>query len=186
MKRTQIIAITFCLLFFSVACHRGNTISIINDDDNLYINYNGEIKFNDDETVISSISHNGYLKYRRNEKRLNAENGVDGRIKYEMYVNGRKLNADDVEGKQFLADVVKDMIDIGFDAKGRLDRLYRKGGTEAVLNNFDNLKMDFVKNMYLEYLLSIDGLSEDQVKSIARKIALGSGSDYDKGRLLEK
>jgi len=186
MKKIQNIIAAVCLLFLFAACHRGNSIMISSGDDNLSINYSGEIKFNDDETAIKSISHNGYLRYIRNDRKLLAENDSQGEIKYELYDNGKKINLNDQEGKLFLADAIKDMIGVGFDAKGRLDRLYKKGGSQAVLNEVENLKMDYVKSMYLEYLFSVDSIRQNEMTEIAKKIGSKLGSDYDKGRLLTK
>jgi hypothetical protein len=186
MKHFSFLIPAIGLLFFASSCHRGNSIIISNNDDNLYINYQGEIQFNDDETAIKSIAQNGFLKYTRNDRKLTAENGEHGEIKYELTYNGKQLSPNDPDGKQFLADVIKDMIQIGFDAKGRMERLYKKGGTEAVLNEVQNLKADYVKSLYLDYLLSGDSLSQNEVKDIARKIGTQMGSDYDKGRLLVK
>ena len=186
MKLVQTITAAFCVLLYTTACHRGNNITIMNGDDNLTINYSGEIKFNDAETKIEAISRNGYLKYKRNNKKLLAENDGQGAIKYEMYDNGKRLNSSDAEGNSFLEDVVKDMIDIGFDAKGRIERLYRKGGSAAVLDAVGHLKMDNLKSMYFEYLLMADSLPQPSIHSIAKKIGSEIGSDYDKGRLLQK
>ncbi|HVM88688.1 MAG TPA: hypothetical protein VMT76_10915 [Puia sp.] len=186
MKQFQFLSagVFVIILFFS--CHRGNSISIINDNDKLYINYNGEVRFNNEENAILAISRNGFIRYIHNEKKLRAENGANGEIKYEMEDDGRKISPESAEGKRFLEDVVKDMIDMGFDAKGRMERLYNKGGASALLNEVQHLKMDYIKNMYLEYLLSVDSISQDQIKSVARKISTEISSDYDKGRLLQK
>ncbi len=159
---------------------------ISNGDDNLNITYSGDIKFNDDETSIRSISQNGYLKYKKNDKTLIAENNSHGEIKYEMEDNGRKINPNDDEGKSFLTNAVKNMIEVGFDAKGRMDRIYKKGGSRAILEEIDNLKSDYVKSMYIEYLFSVDSISQEEMKSTAKKIGTKISSDYDKGRLLSK
>ncbi|MBS1915257.1 MAG: hypothetical protein JST87_03210 [Bacteroidetes bacterium] len=186
MKHFSFLIPAIGLLFFATSCHRGNSIIISNNDDNLYINYQGEIQFTDDETAIKSITPNGFLKYTRNNKKLVAENSEHGEIKYDLDYNGKKLNPNDADGKQFMADVIKDMIQIGFDARGRMERLYKKGGTEAVLNEVQNMKADYVKGLYLEYLLATDSLSQYEIKEIAKKIGSQIGSDYDKGRLLVK
>jgi hypothetical protein len=186
MKNIQNIIAAISLLWIAASCHRGNSISIFSDNDNLRINYSGEIKFNDDETAIKSISPDGYLKYIRNGKKLFAENNPQGEVRYEMDDDGKMIDPGSHDGKMFLMRVISDMIDVGFDAKGRLQRLFKKGGTDAVLNAVDNLKMDYIKGMYLEYMLASDSLSQDQLKAIAKKINLGINNDYDKGRLLQK
>ena len=62
MTPIRILTTTFISIVFFASCHRGNNITISNGDDNLNISYTGDIKFNDDETAIKSISPGGYLQ----------------------------------------------------------------------------------------------------------------------------
>src|SRR5579871_770793 len=180
MKQLQFITV-FCVIIVAMSCHRGNSIMISNGNDNLTINYSGDIKFNDEETTIASISRNGFLKYQKNDKKLFAENDLQGGIKYEMYNDGNKLDPGSEQGKLFLADVVKSMVDVGFDAKGRMERIYKKGGSRAVLNEVGNLKDDYIISMYIEFLFAADSVSQNDIKEIAKKIGNKIGSDYEKG-----
>lgn len=186
MKKTQFISLVIGIIVMSASCHHGNTI--INNNGSVYveINYEGEITFNDDETSIQSITPDGFLKYRRNDKRLFAQSNYHGEISYELYEGGKKLNINDDYGKKFLANAIKELIANGFDAKGRLERIYRKGGNKAVLNEVSHIDNDFVKGIYFDFLLSADSLSHDDMIEIAKKIRSQIGSDFEKGKLLNK
>ncbi|HLX93123.1 MAG TPA: hypothetical protein VKR32_15675 [Puia sp.] len=166
-------------------CNRGNAIIIGNGDGNLSIYYSGEIKFNDDETAIQGMSPDGYVHYKRNERKVNAECNYHGQISYELEDNGRKLDINSEEGKKFLAIAIRDMIDAGFDARGRLERLYRRGGDKAVLSEVDLLKNDNIKAMYLSFLLHSDSLNRDEARIIIRKAGTEISSDFEKSGLLK-
>src|ERR1700689_523303 len=103
MKRIKLIILVFSVMFFTISCHRGNAI-IVNDGENdLSIYYSGEIKFNDDETKIQSISPDGYIHYKKNDRKLIAECDYHGQIKYELSDNGRQLDVNSEDGKKRLA-----------------------------------------------------------------------------------
>ena len=186
MKKLQFISLFISLIILSTSCHRGNSITITNGDEDLRIHYSGDIQFNDDETAIQSMSPDGYLRYSKNDTKLIAEANYHGEIQYQLEDRGKKFNINDDEGKKLLSAIIKDMIAIGFDAKGRLQRLNRKGGYRAVLNEVDNLKSDFLKSMYLQFLLSADSVQPEDIRKIAQRIGHDLGSDFDKGNLLKQ
>lgn len=184
MKKLQLVFAAISLVLLIASCHRGN-VMIMNDGENeLSISYSGEIKFNDDETGIQSITPDGYLHYKKNDRKLNAECDYHGQIKYELSDNGRSIDLNSEDGKKILAIAIRDMINVGFDAKGRLQRIYAKGGNHAVLNEIDNLKSDFVKAMYMDFLISSDSISQNDLKLVIKKVGSEIGSDFDKGNLL--
>ncbi len=184
MKRLSAILI---VLFLASSCHHfGNRIVVSDGKNRVDISYSGEIKFTDDETAIQSISQNGYLNYQKNDKQLRVRRNQKGEMKCVMFVGDRKLNPDDQEGKKFMAEAIQEMISVGFDAQGRITRLVKKGGLRAVVNEVDHLDNDFIKSMYLEYLISSDSIHLNEVREIARKIEKQIGSDFEKGKLLKK
>lgn len=187
MKTIRNIFAVLIILVLTGSCHHnGNTIIINNGKDKLEINYTGEIKFTDDEAVIKSMSKNSYLKYWKNDRKLRVKCNVNGELTYEMFDNGRKLNPEDAEGKKFLAEAIQGMISVGFDAQSRMKRIVEKGGLRALLNEVDRLNNDFIKSMYLEYLITSDSIHPDQITEIAKKIGTQIGSDFEKGKLLQK
>ena len=151
----------------------------------LKIEAHGDVVFNDDETAVQSISKGGYLKYKMNGKKLYASPDDDGKIYYTIN-DGAKTQELNGDNKKFLADAIRVMIEHGVDAHGHVERLYNKGGTAAVLNDFDDVKSDYVKKMFIEYLLEKDVLSADDMTTVADKIGKQISSDYEKGSLLSQ
>ena len=187
MKTIRNIFTILIILVLTGSCHHnGNTIIVNNGKDKLEINYTGEIKFTDDEAAIKNMSKNSYLKYWKNDMKLRVKCNVNKELTYEMFDNGRKLNPEDAEGKKFLAEAIQGMISVGFDAPGRMKRIVEKGGLRALLNEVDRLDNDFIKSMYLEYLITSDSIHPDQITDIAKKIRKQIGSNFEKGKLLQK
>lgn len=164
----------------------GKYTYLFSDSDlSLKIEISGEITFSEDETTIAAISKGGYLKYKNRKKSIKAESGAGGEIIYEMYDGSQKLDFDD-NGKNFLAEAIGIMMQHGVDAKGRVERLYKRGGSKAVLNETEALKSDYVKGIFLGFLLEKKTLSPEEMTLIADKTARIIESDYEKGKLLSR
>jgi len=108
----------FLVAFFATfnACRFGRRHSTIVETSNnnyLKIEYAGKVYFNEAGTEISHISPGGYVKYEKNEKKLEAEDNGRGGVKYELYDNGEKLGMDE-NGKKFIAEAVHMMMRKGF------------------------------------------------------------------------
>ena len=175
------------VLIFATSCHHfGNRMVVNNGKDRLEINYYGDIKFTEDETAIQSISKNGYLDYKKNDRGLRLTHNEKGEMKCVMFMDGHKVNPASPEGKKLITEAIQDMISVGFDAQGRINRLVKKGGLRAVLNEVDHIDGDFVKSIYLEYLILSDSIHRDEVNEIAKKINAQLGSDFEKSKLLQK
>jgi uncharacterized protein YjbI with pentapeptide repeats len=175
------------VLAFTVSCrYRGNTIITSTNGETVEVHYNGEIQFNDSETAIQSISPNGFIKYRRNDREFEAQSNIHGQIEYKFYNDGKELSLDQQDRQRFLAIAIQDLISYGFDSRNRFNRIYSKGGASAVLTEVDRLKGDYIRGLYIEYLLESPRLKQEELTDIARKIGTNLGSDFDKDRLLDK
>lgn len=161
------------------------SMTMINDGVSIKMEYEGKITFNEEETAVKSLSPNGYLKYKKNDKKLVIESNSKGEVSYEFYDDGEKL-AFDERGKKFLAEAIKDMVSYGTDAEGRVERIYKKGGAAAVLKEVGNMQSDHVKSIYFEYLLTNHQLSSSEMTEIAQKVGTAIDSDFEKGKLLGK
>ena len=150
------------------------------------IYYSGEIKFNETEDAIQSMTPESYLRYTKNDRKLEADCKYHGEIKYQLSDDGRILNVNDPEGKKFMAFAIRDMINAGFDAKGRMERLFRRGGNAAILGEVDNLQSDFVKAMYLEFIIGSDSINLHDIRLEIKKTGASLGSDFEKGNILNK
>ncbi len=196
MKKTIITYfLTACTFLFCASQKTSSSISssdngwhsiMINDDNgSLEIKYTGEISFTDDETAIKSMSPDGYLKYKKNGKKIVVTADSKSQILYEINDGDKKSILNDDE-KIFLAEVVKVMIEYGVDAKNRVERIYKKGGSKAVMAEIKNMKSDYVKAIYLDYLLETNSLTASEMTEIADNVHFILSSDFEKGKLLKK
>jgi hypothetical protein len=187
--------VAFCLLsirvYFSWSGRdrerRGESVSdMVIKSDNFYeeIKYAGRFRLTDDETAFKSISPGGYFKFRKNEESIKAESNLQGTIEYTIY-DGKNNLGMDVEGKRLVAEAIREMVAWGFDAPARVERIYRNGGSRALLNEIDSIKSDPVKILYMERLFAVDSLSTEEWTAIANKTG-SLGSDVDKARFLNK
>jgi hypothetical protein len=187
MQTLRFWAVAIGLAVSAAACHHGGNRMVISDgDDNLDIRYEGEIQFNDSETTIVGISRGGYLNYRHNGDRLLAGPDANGGVGIDLYEHREKIDAGSAEGRKLVARVVRDLIGLGFDAEGRMDRIYRKGGYAALLAETDSMRNDDVRGKYFDRLLSMDTIPPGEMAMVLEKMGHILSSDHDKEQLLTR
>ncbi|HZK64583.1 MAG TPA: hypothetical protein VFC34_10575, partial [Puia sp.] len=188
--------VAFCLLSIRVYFswlgkdkeRRGeSTADMVISSDNFYeeIKYSGKFQLTEDETGFKSISPGGYMKFRKNDERVKAESNLRGEIEYTIYDGKNQLTPNDDSGRKLMVEAVKEMVAWGFDAEARIERIYRQGGSQALLNQVDSMRTDQVRMLYMDRLMAVDSLSSEDLLGIVKKIG-SLGSDLDKGRLLNK
>jgi hypothetical protein len=148
------------------------------------INYLGKFQLSDDESRFKSISPGGYFKFRLNEIKVKAQSDIRGEIEYKIFDGKNDLPLND-EGKILVRKAIKEMIYWGYDAVGRMERVYQKGGSEALLREMDSVKSDQMKILYLKRLYLIDSLPSETEELIVRKVKT-LGSDMDKTQFLNQ
>ncbi len=118
MKKFALKMITSSLLvlFFFTACQRDNGrvvgTTTINIDGKIKIEYSGDIKLNSSKTAFSSISPNGYVEYKNEDRKLVVESDTNGYISYK--INGHtKTTTLSTEDKTFVANSIDDMLSKG-------------------------------------------------------------------------
>lgn len=174
-------------IFCIYSCyHPGNRIVINNGKDYLEIRFAGEVRFTEDETAVQSISNNGFLKYRKNNRKLSVKYSAEGKLQYQIDYDGQTLSPESEEGKKFISEAIHEMSANGLDVQGHFLRLIKKGGYQAVLTEIDRLENDFTKSRYLEYLIKSDSIAPRAMADVARKIETNIGSDFEKSQLLRK
>ncbi|HLK27866.1 MAG TPA: hypothetical protein VKT28_04750 [Puia sp.] len=195
-KLILIAVISFCIVSagysqehhasYSVSTNNGHSsISITDDKLNFSFSYStGDISFTDDEKGFKSFPNDGFLRYQKDGKRLIVTTDASGKIAYEINGGDKKTTLSEDE-KELVANVIKVMIDYGVGAKDRVSRLYKNGGTKAVMDEVKNMKTDYVKSIYLQFLLSTNSLSAADMTEIANNVQSMISSDYEKGKLLE-
>ncbi|MDB5231290.1 MAG: hypothetical protein JWN76_2095 [Chitinophagaceae bacterium] len=161
------------------------TIKITDDNGDLEIKYIGDITFTDDETAIKTISANGSLTYKKDGTTIKVTPDAGGQVFYEVNGGERKTTLRKEES-ELLSLAIQTMIGYGIGAKERVERIYKKAGSKGVLNEVNKMKTDYVKSIYLDYLLATNSLTADEMTSIANNVKETIGSDYEKGKLLSK
>lgn len=186
MKYIIIYTALISLCALGAGCEHGNTI-VVNDGKNyLEIRYEGDIKFTEDETAIESISPGGYLKFRNNEQKLYAKSNYHGGVQYELYDEGRRMDPAESGGKKLMAEVIKKMMDVGFNAEERVRHIYEKGGGPALLDATVKVPGDFLKGLYLSYLFSHGDPGDDELIAAAQMTGDIIGSAFEKAQVLKK
>jgi ferritin len=183
--------IAFCLVFLRLFLfwtghdRQGNdgNITITGNGFIEQMKWSGQVRFNEEETAIRSITPGGYIKYRRNEDKLYAESNLQGEVKYELY-QGRTLLKMDEQGRKFISEVVKEMIDFGLDAPQRMDRIYRQDGIPGLIRELGKMKFDYTKELYLNRIFSSDSLTQEEWLNLANRID-SLGSDMLKAKFLK-
>jgi hypothetical protein len=136
------------------------------------IKWSGKIRFSDDERSIAEISPGGYLKYRENDTTLKAASSLQGEISYMLYNGHEQVSLND-SGRTFVAVQIQKMIQFGFLAEGRAARVYKKGGTAALLAELSRIKMEGARDPYFDLLLKSDSLTSGETIRLLRQLDSG-------------
>ncbi|RBL89965.1 hypothetical protein DF182_26185 [Chitinophaga flava] len=160
------------------------SISLSNDSVSLEISYSGDIQLNEEGTAVKTISPEGFLKYKKNNKKFSAVSDKQGNITYELSDAGNSPEGDAARNT-FIADALREMVVYGFNAKNRLPALYKKGGSAAVLREAAAARTDELRSSYLEFLLKIDSLQQSDLTLIAQMVAGKINGDVEKVKLLQ-
>jgi len=165
--------------------HHGNnngTMVIKGDNYDEEINWSGKTRLSDDEKSIAGITPGGYLKFRENDTTLKAESNLQGEISYTLYDGRENLPLND-SGRRFIAAALQKMIARGFYSEDRAERIYKKGGNKALLEELSRMKMEGTKEPYLDLLLKSDSLTKDELSCLLKEID-ESESDIEKQNFL--
>jgi len=170
---------------FSVSNNDGHSsISITDDNLNVKLSYTGEISFTDDEKGFKNFPNDGFLRYQKNGTTLIVTVDASGKVAYEIN-GGDKKTTHSADEKNIVADVIRGMIDYGVGARDRVERIYKKGGAKAVIDEVKNIKTDYARGQYLKFLLGTNTLSPADMTEIAGDVQSLISSDYEKGQLLD-
>jgi hypothetical protein len=110
MKKLNLFIITLMLAAVT-SCQRGNVTCIRSNDGKteVEITYSGRIVFDEANAEIKAMAPKSYIKYKKDDRKLNAESDTEGRITYELD-NGEKVAALTTDDKQFLAEAIKAIV----------------------------------------------------------------------------
>jgi hypothetical protein len=154
----------------------------------LEIQYKGDVEVNSTDTDVTSISSGGYLKINQtnfgNKRAILLEGRSGGEISRKYY-EGRKEVSFNEEGKRWLADVLLQAVRVtGIGAESRVARIYKKGGTNGVLQEIRQISSSSGMARYFDVLLAQKGVKE--LPLIAEKIGSYISSNSTRGNLFRK
>ncbi|HVY74325.1 MAG TPA: hypothetical protein VG890_05810 [Puia sp.] len=158
-------------------------MEIRSDNLNESIRYSGKFGIADDEQSLKSITPGSWLKFRKNDLRMEAQSNLGGQIAYTLRDGSRSVDPGEPEGRMMIATVVHEMIGLGFDARARMERVYQRAGAAGLLKEVDSLRISPLKMQYFEKLTSID--SPALMPEVIKKIG-AFDSDPDRTQLLGK
>jgi SOS response regulatory protein OraA/RecX len=145
------------------------------------IEMRGQIDVTDDDKDIKSISDDGYLEINKtvfgSKRTLMIESQGGGKMKKEYYENRTKMPWEP-NGKAWMSEILPEIVrNTGIGAESRVNRIFKKGGVAAVLDEIKNIDSDHVKSLYANLLMKQPVQVKDYA-SIANTLAEEVDSDH--------
>lgn len=131
----------------------------------------GKIELTDDDKDIKSMSADGYLEIKKTvfgSKRTLIIKPVGNTLKREYY-EGREQIPFEPEGRQWMHEIMPEMVrSTTIGAESRVNRFYKSGGVNAVLDEIGRMESDHVKAHYAKILTSMNLASKDYALVVSR------------------
>ncbi|UII32433.1 hypothetical protein LVD17_01085 [Fulvivirga ulvae] len=163
-------------------------ISTSNGLQSFNIEYKGEIEVTDDDKDIKSISPGGYLEISKTtfgSRRSILIEATPTGLRREYYEGRTKTNYEP-GGKKWLAEILPEVLrSTGIAAESRVNRFYRQGGVNAVMNEISLLESDYVRSIYGKLLLKKNELSDNDRITAVRSLSKVISSDYYLSEMLK-
>ncbi len=152
-----------------------------NGFDNFNVEYRGKIEITDDDKDIKSMSDDGYLEISKtvfgSKRSIVIESQGNGKIK-KQYYEGRTETTWEPNGKAWLSEILPEVVrTTTLCAESRVARLFKQGGTNAVLNELDKIESDYVRSGYANILMKQPVQAKDY-SIIINKLAEKTDSDH--------
>ncbi|MFY9608131.1 MAG: hypothetical protein WAU45_05880 [Blastocatellia bacterium] len=159
------------------------------DGVSLSVQIHGKIEFTDDYSDIKSISNGGDISVkdeRGGVVRKFEASQESGSIKRSYTINGQAKAFDD-DARKWLARILNQTVRLGgYDAKARVQKILKRGGPRAVLDEISRLEGDYVKRIYFDELFAHGQLDAANAREALRLAGTEISSDYEKAQLLVK
>lgn len=173
---------------YSISNDGKGRIQITNNGKEFQIEYEGDITLSDDDKDIVAISNGGFVEIEQssfgNRRRIVIESDRNGNL-IKKYYEGRTEKDFNPEGKEWLADVLQEIVrSTTLAAEARVNRFYSKGGANAVLAEIGRIESDYVNAAYFKLLLE-KKLSNDELVKTIEVAGKEIDSDYYLASILE-
>lgn len=152
------------------------------------VNFRGNIKVADNDRDIVSISEDGYLEIEKktfgNNRKLKIYPVSDGKLVYEYFEGLKKINFEPV-GRKWMEEILPDIVrSTGIDIEGRVARIYKKGGINAILTEIGSIKSDFIAAKYFRVLIKQEKLTEKDNMQAIMAVPVLVNSDFERAGIL--
>lgn len=144
------------------------------------IEFRGKIEVTDDDRDIKSLSPDGYLEITKTTfgSRRTIKLSAEGNTIKREYYEGRTQVAYEPEGRKWLSEILPEVVrTTTVAAESRVNRFYRKGGVQGVLNEINALNGSYMKSHYARLLMKLPIQTKDYPLIISR-VAAGMDSDH--------
>ena len=163
-------------------------IHFSNNKTDFKIEYEGEITLTDDDKDIKHVSRGGYIEIKKSSfgkrRRIIIEND-GGKLTRKYFIGWSEKNYYP-DGKRWLEDILPEILrSTTIGAKGRVERFYKNGGANAVLDEIKMIKSDYVKSAYFKLLLE-KNLSTSDLVSTIESAGNNINSDHYLTQILKK
>ena len=159
------------------------------DDEHLWMEVDGKVTFNADDTDIETMEPDSYFEIGegrgRKAKRLEVESDEDGKIT-RTYFAGRESKEFDGEAKAWLAEILPRAVrNLGIDIPERAERIYKDGGVDGFLRELESIESSHMRGQYTHAFLELDGPTADERHRVLVEVAQAMDGDYERSQLLQ-
>lgn len=163
-------------------------IHVKSKGDDFKVEFEGDITISKDDKDIIDISRGGYIEIKKSSfgrSRKIVIEATYGKLKKRYYV-GWSEKEFYPDGKDWLAEILPRIIrTTTIGAESRVNRFYEKGGVNAVLNEINRLKSDYVKSAYYRLLLD-KNIADKDLQKVVTSAGENISSDYYLASILSK
>lgn len=147
----------------------------------------GEVRFTDDDRGVAYVEPGARMvieeeAFGQPDRRVEYRN-TGGGIERRYFRDGREMRPDAADEAWIRAALLQPIRESGISAATRTARIYRRGGTDAVLDEIRQIGSDGAKSRYYTALLRLP-LRQDETARVLRDAGSRIGSDGDKQRTL--
>jgi beta-lactamase regulating signal transducer with metallopeptidase domain len=155
---------------------------------NIEAQSSGEVRFNAEATAVESIAPGGHFEINErigdNLRRLRVEPGANGQLSFNYKVNGAQKDFDADARAWFSSFLLELERATGFSASTRVPALLAKGGPQAVLTEIEQLKSDYVRQVYFSKLFESATLPGPMLVKALDEARNSISTDYSLAQVL--
>jgi SOS response regulatory protein OraA/RecX len=167
-------------VYSSSRTDRKTTFRHSNGISSFNVEMRGKIELTDNDKDIKSMSADGYLEITKTVfgSRRSIVITPDGSGLKREYYEGRTKVAFEPNGRKWLSEIMTELVrSTTIGAESRVNRFYKQGGANSVVNEIKQLESDYVKAHYASLLMKLNVPVTDY-GMIASNIASTIESDH--------